>query len=82
MIAKNQIVVISGILVLLATATIAAATYNVQIAKAAQSNFGQDFASPQAHANQGLGPHTVSGPFVSCVARSVAPGSPGTNGLC
>ena len=34
--AKNQLVVLSGILVLLATATIAA-TYNVQTAKAADN---------------------------------------------
>ena len=39
--AKNQLVVLSGILVLLATATIAA-TYNVQTAKAA---FGKDIVS-------------------------------------
>ena len=34
--AKNQIVLLSGILILLATATIAAASYNVQTAKQCQ----------------------------------------------
>ena len=54
--AKNQIVLLSGILILLATATIAAASYNVQTAKAvstATDNFGK-VASFQAHG--GIGP--------------------------
>jgi hypothetical protein len=49
----NQLVVLSGILVILATATIAA-TYNVMIAEAKSSgsdNFGQT-ASGQAHGTQ------------------------------
>ena len=46
--AKNQLVVLSGILVLLATATIAA-TYNVQTAKAA---FGKDVVSGLAQTQQ------------------------------
>jgi hypothetical protein len=50
----NQLVVLSGILVILATATVAA-TFNVQTveAKASQGdNFGQNAASPQAHDSQ------------------------------
>ena len=80
--AKNQLVVLSGILVLLATATIAA-TYNVQTAKAA---FGKDIVSglaqthsltqyvlPAAHAGtQGsdvssyVHEHGCNGPVGSC----------------
>ena len=48
--AKNQLVVLSGILVLLATATIAA-TYNVQTAKAA---FGKDVVSGLAQTHKYL----------------------------
>jgi|SRR5215831_19835440 len=50
MIAKNQIVVISGIFVLLATATIAAASYNVQTVNAAANPapFGKTVISPSA----------------------------------
>ena len=79
--AKNQLVVLSGILVLLATATIAA-TYNVQTVNArstGDSNFGQNLAKPQATAptgsgndfngKPGLGPHDISGSFVSCIAK-------------
>jgi len=48
---KNQIVVLAGILVLMATATIAT-IYNVQSVEAkspqATGNFGQTAASPQA----------------------------------
>ncbi len=58
--AKNQIVLLSGILILLATATIVAASYNVQTAKAvstATDNFGK-VASFQAHG--GIGPEANS----------------------
>ena len=54
--AKNQLVVLSGILVLLATATIAA-TFNVQTAEArstGDSNFGRNAASPQLRHQRGL----------------------------
>ena len=77
--AKNQLVVISGILVLLATATIAA-NYNVQTAKAA---FGKDVVS--GFAQQGVlrgfvqqGAHAgTQGSDVSSAARGCA-GPPGS----
>ena len=69
--AKNQLVVLSGILVLLATATIAA-NYNVQTVEAKASrndNFGQNAASPQA--TDGVGNPRNTGNGNGLTANSV-----------
>jgi hypothetical protein len=64
MMQKNRIVVMSGILVLLATAATAAASYNVQTAKAKSSgtsNLGQNIVSPRVTTGVGC-PIGTTGP--------------------
>lgn len=88
MLAKNQIVVILGVLVLLATATIAAASYNVQTVKAAAnpSPFGQvikplaQCAQTNTCSNLGSGTQTNWGGVVSTAAQNPVGGT-GGNGL-
>lgn len=67
---KNQIVVISAIFVLLATATIAATIYNVQTAKAA-SNFGQ-VASGQARDGVGNSNNPANGNGLGATTSGLA----------
>jgi hypothetical protein len=89
--AKNQLVVLSGILVLLATATIAA-TYSVMIVEAKSSgsnNFGQDAASLQARnlPPGGFGAQTsgfahTQQPLGAAVSSCASQGGPVTSDSC
>jgi hypothetical protein len=79
--AKNQLVVISGILVLLATATIAA-SYNVQPVNAkstGDSNFGQLQASPQARDGVGNANNPANGNGLGATTSGLA--GPGFGGI-
>lgn len=74
-ITRNQTVVISGILVLLATATIAATSYNVGTAKAISSggnNFGHNTASIQAQDGVGNSNNPANGNGLGATTSGLA----------
>jgi hypothetical protein len=85
---KNKIVVLSGILVLLATATIAAGSYNLQTAKAISSrtdNFGQLQASDQATSGSHNPRNSANGNGITANSpppgQDLRPGNPTFGGI-